>query len=128
METRLGVCNLCEAICGLELTIEQRPDGPHVTLIRGNDADPLSRGHICPKGVALADVYEDPDRLRRPVKRVGEGVDAEWVQISWDEALDLDRRRHRPSRQRARPRRRSASTSATPTPTRSARRPTAPGC
>ncbi len=89
MEKRLGVCNLCEAICGLELTIEQRPDGPHVTSIRGNDADPLSRGHICPKGVALADVYEDPDRLRRPVKRVGEGVDAEWVQISWDEALDL---------------------------------------
>ncbi len=89
MEKRLGVCNLCEAICGLELTIEERPDGPHVTSIRGNDADPLSRGHICPKGVALADVYEDPDRLRRPVRRVGEGVDAEWVQISWDEALDL---------------------------------------
>ena len=85
MEKRLGVCNLCEAICGLELTIEQRPDGPHVTSIRGNDADPLSRGHICPKGVALADVYEDPDRLRRPVKRSGET----WVKISWDEALDL---------------------------------------
>ena len=39
--------------------------------------------------MALADVYEDPDRLRRPVKRVGEGPDAEWVEISWDEALDL---------------------------------------
>ena len=85
----LAACNLCEAICGLELTIEDRPDGPHVTSIRGNEADPLSRGHICPKGVALADVYEDPDRLRRPVKRVGEGERAEWVEISWDEALDL---------------------------------------
>ena len=62
MATKLAACNLCEAICGLELTIE---DG-HVTSIRGNPADPLSRGHICPKGVALADVYEDPDRLRRP--------------------------------------------------------------
>jgi anaerobic selenocysteine-containing dehydrogenase len=81
----LAACNLCEAICGLELTIEDRPDGPTVTSIRGNAADPLSRGHICPKGVALADVYEDPDRLRRPVKRVGD----EWVEISWDEALDL---------------------------------------
>jgi anaerobic selenocysteine-containing dehydrogenase len=81
----LATCNLCEAICGLELTIEDRPEGPKVTSVRGNEEDPLSRGHICPKGVALADVYEDPDRLRRPVKRVGE----EWVEISWDEALDL---------------------------------------
>ncbi len=91
----LATCNLCEAICGLELTIEDRPEGPQVTSIRGNENDPLSRGHICPKGVALADVYEDPDRLRRPVKRVstsstdgGPAVD-EWVEISWDEALDL---------------------------------------
>jgi anaerobic selenocysteine-containing dehydrogenase len=85
----LAACNLCEAICGLDLTIEDRPEGPKVVSIRGNRNDPLSRGHICPKGVALADVYEDPDRLRRPVKRVGDGADAEWVEISWDEALDL---------------------------------------
>jgi anaerobic selenocysteine-containing dehydrogenase len=85
----LAACNLCEAICGLDLTIEDRPEGPKVVSIRGNRNDPLSRGHICPKGVALADVYEDPDRLRRPVKRVGDGADAEWVEISWDEALNL---------------------------------------
>ncbi|HET6938519.1 MAG TPA: molybdopterin-dependent oxidoreductase [Nocardioides sp.] len=83
--TRIGVCNLCEAICGLELTIT---DGV-VTGIRGNDADPLSRGYICPKGVSMADVYTDPDRLRRPVRRVGRGEDASWEEISWDEALDL---------------------------------------
>lgn len=82
--TKLGVCNLCEAICGLEITVE----GREVVSIRGNAADPLSRGYICPKGVSLADVYDDPDRLRRPVRRVGEGPDAEWVEISWDEALD----------------------------------------
>ena len=83
--TALAACNLCEAICGLELTIEDRPEGPKVVSIRGNADDPLSRGHICPKGVALADVYDDPDRLRRPVKKVGD----DWVEISWDEALDL---------------------------------------
>ena len=85
----LAACNLCEAICGLELTIEDRPEGPKVTSIRGNPDDPLSRGHICPKGVALADIHEDPDRLRRPVKRVGDGPEARWEEISWDEALDL---------------------------------------
>ena len=81
VEKKLGVCNLCEAICGLELTLT---DG-RVTGIRGNPDDPLSRGHICPKGTALADIHADPDRLRRPVKRVGD----EWQEIGWDEALDL---------------------------------------
>ncbi|MBS2937487.1 molybdopterin-dependent oxidoreductase [Nocardioides sp. J2M5] len=80
-EKRIGVCNLCEAICGLELTIE----GRDVVGVRGNPADPLSRGHVCPKGVAIADVYADPDRLRRPVRRVGSG----WEEIGWDEAFDL---------------------------------------
>ncbi len=82
-ETRLGVCNLCEAICGLVLTIE---DGA-VSSVRGNPDDPLSRGHICPKGVAIADVHVDPDRLRRPVRR--DRVSGEWREIDWDEALDL---------------------------------------
>ena len=65
--TRLGVCNLCEAICGLEITLEKG----EITGIRGNENDPLSRGHLCPKGVALADIYNDPDRLRHPIKRTG---------------------------------------------------------
>ena len=85
--TALAACNLCEAICGLELTIEDRPTGPEVVEVRGNAADPLSRGHICPKGVALADVWSDPDRLRAPVRRVGRGADARWEEILWDEAL-----------------------------------------
>ena len=79
--TRLTACNLCEAICGLELTIT---DG-EVTAIRGNPRDPLSRGYICAKGVALADTYEDPDRLRRPLVRRGR----EWTETDWDDALDL---------------------------------------
>jgi len=83
--TRIGVCNLCEAICGIELTITEG----EVTGIRGNDADPLSRGYICPKGVSMADVYTDPDRLRRPVRRVGDGPEAQWEEIGWDEAFDL---------------------------------------
>lgn len=81
MEQRVGVCNLCEATCGLLLTIE---DG-RVTGARGNPDDPLSRGHICPKGVAIGDVHADPDRLRRPVRRTGDT----WTEISWDEAFDL---------------------------------------
>ena len=74
-------CNLCEAICGLEIKVE----GTQIISIRGDHADPFSRGHICPKAVALKDIHEDPDRLRHPIKRVGE----DWQEISWDEAFDL---------------------------------------
>lgn len=76
-----GACNLCEAICGLEF----RVSGNEILSIRGDGADPFSRGHICPKAVALKDIYEDPDRLRQPIRRVG----SEWQEISWDEAFDL---------------------------------------
>src|SRR6478752_393562 len=84
--TKIGVCNLCEAICGLRITLE---DGV-VTGVRGNLDDPLSRGHICPKGVSIGDVHADPDRLRRPVRRVTDESGAtRWEEIGWDEALDL---------------------------------------
>ena len=76
----IRACQLCEAICGLEIHVR---DG-RVTRIQGDAADPLSRGHICPKAVALQDLHEDPDRLRRPQKRIGE----RWVEIDWDQALD----------------------------------------
>lgn len=88
-ESRTAVCNLCEAICGLTLTITRGPGGPDVTGVRGNPDDPLSRGHICPKGVAMADVWRDPDRLTRPVRRIDSGIEARWEEISWQEAFGL---------------------------------------
>lgn len=74
-------CHLCEAACGL--VISTADDG-RIERIRGDQDDPLSRGHICPKAVALQDLHTDPDRLRAPVRRTGDG----WEQISWEEALD----------------------------------------
>jgi anaerobic selenocysteine-containing dehydrogenase len=74
-------CTLCEARCGVDVEV----DGDRVLRIVGDTKDPISKGHICPKGVALQDIYDDPDRLRRPVKRTDRG----WEEIGWDEALDL---------------------------------------
>lgn len=74
-------CPLCEAMCGLAIETA----GPRITSIRGDESDTFSRGHICPKAVALQDLHEDPDRLRRPVKRVGD----EWKEIGWAEAIDI---------------------------------------
>src|SRR5262249_48271751 len=72
-------CNLCEAMCGLVLTVEEG----RITDVRGDPEDVFSRGHICPKGPALREVYEDPDRLRQPVRRTPRG----WEPVSWEEAL-----------------------------------------
>lgn len=72
-------CNLCEAICGIEITHENGK----IVKIEGDKLDPFSRGHICPKAVALQDIYEDKNRLRKPVKKTANG----WQEITWDEAL-----------------------------------------
>jgi anaerobic selenocysteine-containing dehydrogenase len=85
--THLRACHLCEAICGLEIKVD---DDGKIVDIRGDQNDPLSRGHVCPKAVALQDLHEDPDRLRQPVKRIRhENAEDEWETISWEEALEL---------------------------------------
>ncbi|MDF0731182.1 molybdopterin-dependent oxidoreductase [Pseudomonas entomophila] len=79
-------CHLCEAICGLNIEVSHDVDGrATISSIKGDAQDPFSRGHICPKAVALQDIQEDPDRLRQPHRRVGE----RWEPIGWDEAFAL---------------------------------------
>ena len=79
-------CPLCEASCGLELTVR---DGA-VLRIRGDRENPFSKGFICPKGSALQKLHEDPDRLRTPVVRRGDDPDtATWEEVSWDEAFAI---------------------------------------
>lgn len=74
-------CNLCEAICGLRI----EHDNGRILSIRGDRDDPFSRGHICPKAVALQDLQNDPDRLRQPLRR----VEDRWQPIAWDDAFEL---------------------------------------
>lgn len=79
-------CHLCEAICGLNIEVGRDDDGrSRIHSIKGDPEDPFSRGHICPKAVALQDIQDDPDRLRQPHKRVG----SQWQAIGWDEAFEL---------------------------------------
>lgn len=72
-------CNICEANCGLLIA----HDGSHVLSIKGDPDNALSRGHICPKAVALQDLQDDPDRLRKPVRRIGD----QWTEITWQQAF-----------------------------------------
>ncbi|MYS92905.1 MULTISPECIES: molybdopterin oxidoreductase family protein [Streptomyces] len=78
--TALRICPLCEATCGLTLTIE----GTRVTHARGDRDDVFSKGFICPKGASFGAVDADPDRLRTPLVR----RDGELREATWEEAFD----------------------------------------
>jgi len=75
----LDTCPLCEAMCGLEIEVA---DG-RIAAIRGNADDVWSRGHLCPKGVSLGAIHDDPDRVRTPMIK----VDGQWQEVSWDAAF-----------------------------------------
>jgi anaerobic selenocysteine-containing dehydrogenase len=77
--TRLRVCPFCEATCGLVLTVR----GREVVDVAADEADVLSRGHLCPKGVAIRELDADPERLRRPLLRRGR----DFEEASWEEAF-----------------------------------------
>src|SRR4051794_8687729 len=86
-ETRTAIrtCPLCEAGCGLEITLR----GDDVVRIRGDRDDVFSHGFICPKGSTLKQLREDPDRIRTPlIKR-----DGRFEEVTWDEAFaEIERR------------------------------------
>jgi anaerobic selenocysteine-containing dehydrogenase len=74
------VCTLCEATCGIALEIEEE----RVVSIKGDENDPFSQGYICPKATAMKGLHEDPDRLRKPLRKRTDGT---WEEIGWDEAI-----------------------------------------
>src|SRR6516225_2270091 len=75
------ICPLCEACCGLSLTVS----GRRVIAIRGDEEDVFSRGYICPKAIALKDLEDDPDRLRQPMIRRGGRLEPATWEEAWQE-------------------------------------------
>lgn len=89
MAEAVTYCRICEPLCGLTATVE---DGV-VTAIRADRSHPLSRGFACPKGIAMTEVQNDPDRVVRPLRRTPDG---DFEPVTWDEALgDIARRLNR---------------------------------
>ncbi len=79
-----SACRFCRAECGLLVRV--RDD--RIVRVDGDPDHPTSRGGLCVKAQAVSELVEDPDRLRTPLKRVGERGSGQWKPISWDEALD----------------------------------------
>lgn len=67
-------------MCGIEVSTE----GREIVSIAGDKRNPFSEGHVCPKAIVLKDLYDDPDRIKTPLKKTVDG----WQEISWDDALD----------------------------------------
>lgn len=81
-EEKVTFCRICEALCGMVATVE---DG-QVTRLRPDRDHPLSRGYACPKGIAMLEVQNDPDRVLYPLKRVG--GPGQFERVSWEQALE----------------------------------------
>ncbi|MER7156737.1 molybdopterin-dependent oxidoreductase, partial [Streptomyces lydicus] len=77
--TALRICPLCEATCGLTVTV----DGDRITAARGDRDDVFSKGFVCPKGASFGELDADPDRLTRPLVR----RDGVLTEATWDEAF-----------------------------------------
>jgi anaerobic selenocysteine-containing dehydrogenase len=80
-EEKVTYCRICEPLCGMVATVE---DGT-VTKLRPDADHPLSRGFACPKGIAMTEVQNDPDRVLHPLRRRDDGS---FERVTWPEALD----------------------------------------
>jgi thiosulfate reductase/polysulfide reductase chain A len=80
---RSTICQQCQAGCGLLVRVV---DGRAVK-IEGNPLHPSNKGKICPKAQAGLQVLYDPDRIKGPMRRIGERGSGQWEPISWDEAI-----------------------------------------
>ena len=79
------ICGACHNSCGMLVHVR---DGA-IQAIKGNPDHPMNRGTLCVKGRAMAELTRSPQRLKRPMKRVGSRGEGRWQEIPWDEALDL---------------------------------------
>ena len=73
-------CVLCGQNCGLEVITE----GSKIVKVRGDKENPRSQGYVCRKGASIMYFQNNPERLKYPLKRVGDRFE----RVSWDQALD----------------------------------------
>jgi len=77
------ICQQCPGGCGVRVKLVEG----RAIHVSGNPLYPINREGVCPKGISGLQVLYDPDRIKGPMKRVGERGSGKWQQISWDEAV-----------------------------------------
>src|SRR5919108_4406276 len=84
MRSVRSFCRICTSVCGILVDVDVDGDTERVVRVRGDKDHPLSHGYTCPKGRALPRMHHHPDRLERPLMRVG----GELRPATWDACLD----------------------------------------
>ena len=79
-KTRKTYCRICEAHCGLEVTLNGKNE---ILAVKPDKHHPVSKGYACVKGTGIGALHSDPDRVNFPLKR----INGELHQISWDQAV-----------------------------------------
>lgn len=79
IETQHTFCRICESLCGLEI----EKQGNKIISIKPDKSHVATQGFACPKGLKQHHIFNSPDRLKYPMKRVGE----DWKRISWEQAF-----------------------------------------
>src|SRR3954454_22937519 len=80
VEEKVTFCRICEPLCGMVATVK---DG-ELAKLRPDPEHPLSRGYACPKGIAMQEVVNDPDRVLKPQRRRRDGS---FEEVSWETAM-----------------------------------------
>ena len=84
-EIKTTTCYMCACRCGIKVHLL---DG-QIRYIEGNPEHPVNGGVICAKGASGIMQHQSPARLTKPLKRVGERGEGKFVEVEWDEALDI---------------------------------------
>ena len=84
-EIKTTTCYMCACRCGIKVRLL---DG-QIRYIEGNPEHPVNGGVICAKGASGIMQHQSPARLTKPLKRVGERGEGKFVEVEWDEALDI---------------------------------------
>src|ERR1035438_5509891 len=94
-----GVCTMCSAGCGIHVRVMEGEAevvrNGQLGIIKmglakklaGNPEHPVNRGKLCARGEAGLQVTYNPDRIKHPLKRVGQRGSGQFTQVSWDEAI-----------------------------------------
>lgn len=77
-------CFSCRGGCGVQLHVKNN----EIIRVEGDPDHPVSKGTLCPKGLAVKQLVHHPDRVKYPLRRLGKRGEGKWEQISWDEAFD----------------------------------------
>ncbi len=73
-------CVLCPQNCGLEVEV----DNNRIVKVKGDKSNVRSEGYVCRKGMNIANHQHNADRLKYPLKKIGNSFE----RLSWDQAID----------------------------------------